>query len=112
MPPERDSVYLWDMLNAAQGVVASLREITFEQYAEDENLFLATQKRIEIIGEAARRVSTELKEAHPEIPWRLIVDQRNVLIHAYDEVDEERIWRLAQQDIPHLIDQLSRLLSL
>jgi uncharacterized protein with HEPN domain len=112
MPPDRDSVYLWDMLNAAQGVLSSLRGFTFEQFAEDENLSLATQKRIEIIGEAARRISTEFKEAHPEIPWRLIVDQRNVLIHAYDEVDEERIWRLAEQDIPRLIHQLGNLLSL
>jgi uncharacterized protein with HEPN domain len=109
MPPERDSVYLWDMLHAARGVVASLQGVTFAHYMEDEDARLATERRIEIIGEAARRISPEFKEAHPEIPWRLIVDQRNVLIHAYDEIEEERIWRLVEQEIPLLIEQLTKL---
>lgn len=110
MPPERDPTYVWDMLNAAQGVVTSLQGTTYEQYVENEDLRLATERRIEIIGEAARRVSTSFKEAHPEVPWRLIVDQRNVLIHAYDEIEQERIWRLVAQEIPLLIEQLTRLL--
>jgi len=110
MPPDRDPVYLWDMLNAARGIVSSLEGITFAQYAVDENLRLATERRIEIIGEAARRISGELKEANPQIPWRLIVDQRNVLIHAYDEIEDERIWRLVAQDVPRLIEQLTDLL--
>lgn len=109
MPPDRDNVYLWDMVMAAQGVASSLQGLTFEQYAADENLHLATERRIEIIGEAARRISPGFKETHPEIPWRLIVDQRNVLIHAYDEIDTERIWALAQRDIPRLLEQLKQL---
>jgi uncharacterized protein with HEPN domain len=91
-------------------VVSSLQGLTFAQYAADENLRLATERRIEIIGEAARRTSPELKEAHPEIPWRLIVDQRNMLIHAYDEIETARIWALAQQDIPRLLEQLEELM--
>jgi uncharacterized protein with HEPN domain len=82
MRPDRDKVYLWDMLKAAQGVASSLQGLTLADYASDENLRLATERRLEILGEAARRISPELREAHPEIPWRLIVDQRNVLIHA------------------------------
>ena|SRR5436309_12708031 len=109
MQPDRDPVHLWDMLKAAQGVVSSLQGFTLEQYVADENLRLATERRVEIIGEAARRISTTFKEAHPEIPWRLIVDQRNVLVHAYDEIADERIWRLAAHDIPRLIEQLAAL---
>ncbi len=97
------------MLKAAQGLASSLRGLTFAQYASDENLRMATERRIEIIGKAARRISTERKESHPEIPWRLIVDQRNVLIHAYDEIDNERIWALAEKDIPRLAQQLTAL---
>jgi uncharacterized protein with HEPN domain len=110
MPPERDPVYLWDMLTAARGVVESLQGLTFQEYLSDENLRLATERRIEILGEAARRLSGVFKEAHPEIPWRLIVDQRNVLIHAYDEIADDRIWQLAGEDIPRLINQLEALL--
>ncbi|HXO21256.1 MAG TPA: HepT-like ribonuclease domain-containing protein [Thermoanaerobaculia bacterium] len=109
MPPDRDPVHLWDMLQAARGVIASVEGLTFDQYAADENLRLAVERRIEILGEAARRVSTRFKEQHPEIPWRPIVDQRNVLIHAYDEVADERIWKLAVDDIPQLIGQLAAL---
>jgi|SRR6185295_9684101 len=110
MPPERDIGYVWDMLNAARGVVASLEGISFAQYMEDEDIRMATERRIEIIGEAARRVSSSFREAHPEIPWREIVDQRNVLIHSYDEIEEERIWRLVTEEIPLLIEQLTGLI--
>jgi uncharacterized protein with HEPN domain len=110
MPPDRDPVYLWDMLNAARGVLSSLQGMSFEDYLSNENLRLATERRIEIIGEAARRISGAFKEAHPEIPWRVIVDQRNVLIHAYDEIADDRIWRLVGEDIPRLIHSLETLL--
>ncbi len=111
MPPDsgRDAVHLWDMLKAVKGVVSSLRGSTFARYVEDEDLRLATERRIEIIGEAARRVSSEFKEAHPEIPWRRIVDQRNVLVHAYDEIADDRIWLLTVSEIPLLIQQLATL---
>jgi uncharacterized protein with HEPN domain len=105
MPPDRDLVYLWDMWKAARGVAETVHGIDFDSYQANENLRLAVERRIEIIGEAARRVSAAFKEAHPEIPWRLIVDQRNVLIHSYDEIADERIWRLAIVEIPRLIAQ-------
>jgi uncharacterized protein with HEPN domain len=75
MQPDRDFAYLWDMLQAARGVVASVQGLSLEGYRVDENLRLAVERRIEILGEAARRVSTAFKEVHPEIPWRPIVDQ-------------------------------------
>ncbi|HEX5759967.1 MAG TPA: HepT-like ribonuclease domain-containing protein [Thermoanaerobaculia bacterium] len=109
MPLERDPVHLWDMLQAARGVMHAVHGLTFEQYAADENLRLSVERRVEIIGEAAGRVSEDLRRQHPEIPWRAMIDQRNVLIHAYDNVASERIWRLTFEDLPHLIDQLERL---
>jgi uncharacterized protein with HEPN domain len=109
MPPDRDPVYLWDMVNAARGVLRAVEGLTFEQYTSDENLRLAVERRIEILGEAARRISPELQAMHPEIPWRPIVDQRNVLTHAYAEIADERIWQLAQHDIPRLLEQLAAL---
>ena len=52
----------------------------------------AVERNIEIIGEAARRISDDLKQEHPEIPWRKIIAQRNVLIHEYDDIDYKEIW--------------------
>src|SRR4030095_12846825 len=98
------------MWNAARGVVEAIRGIDLQRYQADENLRLAIERRIEIIGEAARRVSPGFKEHHPEIPWRPIIDQPNVLIHSYDEIADERIWQLATSEIPRLIEQLAGLI--
>ncbi len=111
MPLERgDAASLWDMFTAAKGLVASLKDVGLEQYRANQELRLAVERRIEIIGEAARRLSPLFRSEHPEIPWRRIIAQRNVLIHNYDEIDHERIWRLAIEEIPHLIEQLEPLL--
>ena len=110
MPRERDAVYLWDMLKEARGVMRAVSGRTLEDYLADEDFRRSVERRIEIIGEGAARVSEELRREHPEIPWRPIIDQRNVLIHAYDKVIAQRIWRLTLEDIPRLIEQLETLL--
>ena len=111
MPLERkDPAYLWDMHTAAKALVASLQNVSLEQYLADEDLRLAVERRLEIIGEAARRLSESFRTDHPDIPWRRIVAHRNVLIHEYDEIDHERVWRVAIEQIPRLIEQLEPLL--
>ncbi len=70
---------------------------------------LAVERCIEIIGEAASKVSKEFQDGHPEIPWKGIIGQRNVLIHEYGEIKHERIWAVATQRIPDLIKVLNSL---
>ncbi len=71
MPLEnRDAGYLWDMLEAAREVLGFTRGMTFEAYRENRMLQLAVERSLQILGEAANRVSVGLREAHPEIPWR------------------------------------------
>jgi uncharacterized protein with HEPN domain len=65
---------------------------------------------IQIIGEAARRVSDDFKQAHPEIPWRSIVAQRNVIVHQYEDIDYYAIWQVAAAHAPALVQQLEGLL--
>jgi uncharacterized protein with HEPN domain len=64
---------------------------------------MAVERAVEIIGKAARRVSDGFRSAHPEIPWKKIIGQRNVLGHEYGEVRHERMWVLATAEIPDLI---------
>ena len=110
MPPERrDAVYLWDMLEAAKTIVEFTRGVTLDEYRARLMLRLAVERELEIIGEAARRVSESFRAAHPEIPWRQIIGQRNVLSHEYDEIDDARIWRLTINDVPRLVNQLTPL---
>ncbi len=71
---------------------------------------MAVERAMEITGEAAARVSAEFRAAHPEVPWRAIIGQRNVLAHKYGEIEQDRIWTVATTDIPHLIGQLEPLI--
>ncbi len=104
MQPDRDDrAYLWDMLDAAQAVREFVVGKTAHDYLADRMLRAAVERQIEIIGEAARRVSNELREAHPEIPWHAIIGQRNILAHEYGEVRHEKVWGVATDRIPELI---------
>jgi uncharacterized protein with HEPN domain len=67
------------------------------------------ERRVEIIGEAARRVSCAFRDAHPEIPWRSVIGQRHALAHDYGEIDDQRVWRVATIHIPDLIPLLEPL---
>lgn len=82
-PEERDPAYLWDMLSAASEVRQIVGEGSFEQFQSDIVAMRATERCLEIIGEAARRVSETFRQAHPEISWSEIIGQRNILAHEY-----------------------------
>jgi uncharacterized protein with HEPN domain len=64
------------------------------------------------VGEAASRVSSAFREAHPEIPWMVIVTMRNRLIHAYFDIDLDRVWDTIIDDLPPLIHTLKMILSM
>ena len=75
LPEERDAAYLWDMLQAAEEVETMLENRDVVAFLDDLVLMRAVERGVEIIGEAARRVSQGFMEAHPEIPWRTIIGQ-------------------------------------
>src|SRR3989338_350302 len=108
-PEERDSAYLWDMLDAAKTVQEFVAGSKFHQYERDRKLQLAVERAVEIIGEAARNISKIFQETHPEIPWRGIIGQRHLLAHEYGEVKQERMWLVATERIPELIKLLKPL---
>lgn len=111
MPADRDDrACLWDMLTAARAVQTFVERRTLGAYLADLMLRSAVERQLEIIGEAARRVSKPFQDAHPEIPWRPVQAQRHVLAHEYGEIKHERIWRVATVHVPELIKQLAALL--
>jgi uncharacterized protein with HEPN domain len=86
-----------------------LRSIEFKG-AADKAEFLADAKtqsavlhQLLIIGEAVKRLSPEFRAAHPEVPWKLIAGTRDKLIHFYEGVDLEQVWRMVTSDLPALI---------
>jgi len=110
MPHERDDTsLLWDMLDAARKVRQFIEGKTFHDYSRDQVLQAAVERKVEIIGEAARGISDELQQEHPEVPWRGIIAQRHFLAHEYGEVRQEKLWRVATARIPELIELLEKL---
>ncbi len=82
---------------------------TYERFIQSDLHQNAIFKVLEIIGEAASRISDVTREAHPEIPWPNVVGLRNRMVHAYCEVDLDVIWNIVTGDIPGLIAELERI---
>ena len=102
-PEERNPAFLWDILDTARQAAEFTRGVTLEAYLADEMRRMAVERALEILGEAARGVSESFRVAHPEIPWRDLVGQRNVLAHDYAEIQHERVWETATAEVPKLI---------
>ncbi len=83
---------------------------TQDAFIADEVLRDAVERNVEIIGEAARKVSEDFRNQHPEIPWRKMIAQRNVLVHEYDKISVDEMWIVATYHIPQLIPNLSPLI--
>jgi len=98
------------MMDSARAVAQMVSGMTFEAYAGDRRTRRAIEREVEIIGEAARKVSRAFQEAHPEVPWRRIVAQRHKLAHEYGEIEDEILWRVATVHIPELVALLEPLM--
>ena len=101
-----DLVYIGHMLESARDSIARIESLDRAAFFRDVNLPLALTHLIQIIGEAARRVSPEFRAAHPEISWTSIVGMRHKIVHDYIHVDFETVWETATTDLPELVKQL------
>ena len=104
----RDDAYLLDMREAAELAMSYVAAKTFEEFQTDTLLQDAVIRRLEIIGEAARRLSERTRALYPQMPWHAIVGMRNVIVHQYDAVDLTIIWEAVQVDLPRLLAVLPR----
>jgi len=108
-PEERDLSFLWDILEAAKDIHDFIRETTLDAFTSDKKTRYAIERQLLVIGEAAKRVSESYKQKYNEIPWKRMVGLRNILAHEYGEVLVERIWLIATENIPPLIEILTPL---
>ena len=95
-----------DMLTHAQEAMALTEGKQRSDLDTDRLLNLALVRLLEVIGEAANRISINEQQQHPEIPWPQIVGLRNRLIHGYDAVDFDILWQIITDDLPPLIAKL------
>ena len=106
---EHDVQYLLDILASARMIRSYVEGATRQEFLTDTKLQDSVIRRIEIIGEAAGRISSAFREENPEIPWNEIRGMRNRMIHVYDDIDMDIVWETVQQDIPQLISLLEHI---
>jgi len=104
----RDDEYLLDILEAARLAVEYATGKTREEFLQDVQCQDAVIRRLEVIGEAARRISDQTRRVFPHLPWTEMVGMRNFLIHEYDDVDLIIVWDAVRIDLPPLIAALEK----
>jgi uncharacterized protein with HEPN domain len=102
-------LYINDMLRFAEKVKSYSEGMDFSYFVRDELKYDAILRNLELIGEAATHVPTEIQNARTDIPWRQIIATRNRLIHAYLGIDNDTIWSIVHSDVPDLITKLRAL---
>ncbi len=111
MPLKEDKIRLQHMLEAAQEAVGYARNRTRKDLETDRPLTHSLVRCIEIIGEAANKISSEYREGHSEIQWDDMAGMRNRLIHAYFDINLNIVWKTVNEELPALIVELERLLA-
>jgi uncharacterized protein with HEPN domain len=106
----KDATSLWDMVQAIYKIQSFTIEMTETDYLDNEVVQSAVERKLEILGEAARRISAGFQAEHPEIDWRNTIGLRNVIAHRYDQVEQEELWRIVQTILPDLLNLLVPLL--
>ena len=105
MPPD-DDVRLRHLTDAATTAIRFASDRSRADLDTDEMLTLALTKLVEIVGEAAKQVSGETKDAHPEIPWSAAARMRDRLVHHYFDIDLDVLWQTVTEDLPELLARL------
>jgi uncharacterized protein with HEPN domain len=106
---QRDESSLIDILKAAK-TAQRFKEMTDQAgFLKDELLQSGILHQLIIIGEAVKRLSKKFREAHPNVPWKLIAGMRDRLTHGYFDVDLEEVWKTVETDLPELIKLLEPL---
>lgn len=108
---EHDRDSLEDLRDAAQKVLHFTEGLDEAALAGNEEKLSAVLYQFVDLGEAARRLSDEIRVAHPEVPWRQIIAMRNLITHGYDQVDEAKLWQAIATDLPVLRPQLEAILD-
>jgi len=107
---ERSSeLYLKDIIHSINRIFEYTKDLSYNEFCKDSKTFDAVVRNYEIIGEATKNISDELKSTHPEIPWKEMAGMRDKVIHAYFGVDMDIIWETTQNMLPGLKSILEKI---
>lgn len=111
MHKAEDVTRMRHMLDAARKALEFTQNCERLDLDKDEKLALSIVRLLEILGEAAKNISSQCRDDYPEIPWRQIVGTRDRLIHGYSDVDLNIVWKIVSVDLPPLAITLEEALS-
>ena len=110
-PDDPDRAYVWDMLNACREIIDFAEGAEADTFAHDLMRRRAIERELEILGEAAKRLSVDFRERHQDVPWSQIIALRNILAHEYGEIRIDAIWLVVSRRVPELMAQIEPLID-
>ena len=110
--PKEELSYLLDIYACCKNVIEFTRGICYYQYSKDKMRKSAVERQLTIIGEASNRLSKVTQTELSHIPWGEIIGLRNMIVHEYDEVKHEKLWRISKKHVPALVKELKKIVEL
>jgi uncharacterized protein with HEPN domain len=104
-------LYLKDILSSSNAIIAFIEGMEYEEFCKDDKTVSAVIKKLEIIGEAAKKIPHEITSANSGIPWKEMAGMRDILIHSYFGTEFEAVWLAAKTSVPELIPKIEKLLK-
>ena len=109
MPKRNDSLLIEDIIENAENIFEFVAEESYEQVTNDKMKMYAIIRAFEIIGEATKLVSEEIKINYPLIEWRMMGDFRNILTHHYFGIEYEIVWKAIKESLPYNYELLKKI---
>ncbi len=107
----KDKAYLIDISQSMRIVVSHMGEATFAAFIAEQSQVDAVNRRLEIIGEATKRLTPAMRDQHPDIPWQSMAGMRDRLIHGYDKLDLDKVFNAVTKVIPPLIPMIEAIIQ-
>lgn len=115
MPPEadedRDKAFLFDIVHGVRLAIGYVETVTREQFDRDPKTQDAVIRRLTVVGEATKRLSADLRDRYPDIPWKQMAGMRDIIVHEYNRIDLDTVWNVLRRDLPDLLPQLERIVE-
>ena len=103
--------YLRDILDSMRKAQQFVKNLSYDEFADDDKTIFAVVRALEIIGEATKNIPDDIRKSNPDVPWKDMAGMRDILIHDYIGVDVETVWLTVTIKIPEVIPLIQKLLT-